>query len=825
MIEPDRCAAAPGGWSRGGSVAGWLSRSRRRRRRRASADRSGGGRVSLASDAAHGSGPGLAAQLGIVGGGGLLVGALTAVGQGVLPSELGSLANSAGSWSLAAFLLALVDRAPRRGAVLGALALAAMVVGYAVATRSRLSRKHAAGRVLGPGAVTVGPALGVGAAWTRGPDRTRRALAQACSAGSSSGEGVYGLKVVATASPAYWMVQTLTGIVIVVVPLAWRPRSSRPTVVCLAPTRPSRSRSTPPTRPNPSHASRVEGLGRAPGPRTLRALRERYCPGCHPLARPGRSLRARPRRVGARRAPCGQLGRVRSHPASPTPAYGSHRSAHCPPRGRDPGMKPHGRGTTMRAMAIDIATPVRMAATRRRGPRSRPTTSRFATSPCATCSATTRSRAQRQTSKRSGSSSTTRSSASPTRRSPLLGVAERARRRGARATRCSPASPSTSPRTAPCCTSRCARRAGVGIVVDGARRGARRARGARRDGRVRRSRPRRRRGRAHRASASATSSTSASAAPTSARRWPYQALRAFGHRDMRAGSSPTSTAPTSPRRPRDLDPAETLFIVASKTFTTVETLTNARTARRWLVAALGERRPSPSTSSRSARTPQRSRDVRHRHRQHVRLLGLGRRALLGRLGDRPVADDRHRPRRLPRVPRRLPHDRRALPRPRRCEHNVPVMLGLIGVWYDDVLGAQTKAVLPYAQELARFPAYLQQLDMESNGKSVRLDGARGRRRHRPDRVGRAGHQRPARLLPTAAPGHPAGAGRLHRLRRPDHHALRPARPAGGQPVRPGRGAGVRQDARRGDRRGRPEHQGRTGCSRATGRPRRSCADG
>ena len=103
----------------------------------------------------------------------------------------------------------------------------------------------------------------------------------------------------------------------------------------------------------------------------------------------------------------------------------------------------------------------------------------------------------------------------------------------------------------------------------------------------------------------------------------------------------------------DLDPAETLFVVSSKTFTTIETLTNARTARAWLVDALGEdgRRPALRRREHERR---RGRRLRHRHRQHVRLLGVGRWALLGRLGDRPVADDRHRRRTLRRVPRRLP---------------------------------------------------------------------------------------------------------------------------------------------------------------------------
>ena len=89
------------------------------------------------------------------------------------------------------------------------------------------------------------------------------------------------------------------------------------------------------------------------------------------------------------------------------------------------------------------------------------------------------------------------------------------------------------------------------------------------------------------------------------------------------------------------------------------------------------------------------------------------------------------------------------------EENLPALLGLISLWYIDFFGAQTQAVLPYSQYLARFPAYLQQLCMESNGKSVTRDGTPVDVRHRRDRLGRARHQRPARLLPAAAPGHPA----------------------------------------------------------------------
>ena len=89
------------------------------------------------------------------------------------------------------------------------------------------------------------------------------------------------------------------------------------------------------------------------------------------------------------------------------------------------------------------------------------------------------------------------------------------------------------------------------------------------------------------------------------------------------------------------------------------------------------------------------------------------------------------------------------------EQNLPIVLGLLGVWYASVLGADTHAVLPYEQHLQRLPAYLQQLDMESNGKRVDRDGRPVDWQTGTDRLGRAGHQRPARVLSAAAPGHAA----------------------------------------------------------------------
>ena len=113
---------------------------------------------------------------------------------------------------------------------------------------------------------------------------------------------------------------------------------------------------------------------------------------------------------------------------------------------------------------------------------------------------------------------------------------------------------------------------------------------------------------------------------------------------------------------RDLDPAETLFVVASKTFTTLETMTNARSAREWSLTALGGRGRGRQALRRALDQRRRGLRLRHRHRQHVRLLGLGRRPLLDGLGDRADDDDRDRPGAVRGDARRLPRDRRALPR-------------------------------------------------------------------------------------------------------------------------------------------------------------------
>ena len=240
-------------------------------------------------------------------------------------------------------------------------------------------------------------------------------------------------------------------------------------------------------------------------------------------------------------------------------------------------------------------------------------------------------------------------------------------------------------------------------------------------------------------------STSGSGAPTSGRPWRYEALaRLRRPRTSRAASSPTSTRSTSTHQTHDLDPAETLFVVCSKTFTTLETLTNAAAAREWLLAASAAgRRGGGQTLRGRVHQRGRGRRVRDRPGQHVRLLGLGRRPVLVRLGHRVLADGGDRARGVRRHAGRASTPWTSTSPPRRSSANMPVIQGMLNVWYNNLFGAETHAVLPYSQYLARFPAYLQQLTMESNGKSVR----RGRLTGVGARPGRSSGASPA---PTAS---------------------------------------------------------------------------
>ncbi len=210
-------------------------------------------------------------------------------------------------------------------------------------------------------------------------------------------------------------------------------------------------------------------------------------------------------------------------------------------------------------------------------------------------------------------------------------------------------------------------------------------------------------------------------------------------------------------------------------------------------------------------------------REHVRVLGLGRRPLLALLGDRPAADDRHRAGELPRDAGRLPRHGPRTSATAPLERNMPVILALLGVWYNNFFGAAD----PRDPALRPVPAPLRRpTSSRATWKATASRSAGAARRvrvaDRPGHLGRAGHQRPARLLPAHPPGHQADPVRLHRLLPLAQPAGRPPRQADGQLLRADRGAGLRQDRRRGARRGRDRATWcRTRPSRATGRPTRS----
>ena len=141
----------------------------------------------------------------------------------------------------------------------------------------------------------------------------------------------------------------------------------------------------------------------------------------------------------------------------------------------------------------------------------------------------------------------------------------------------------------------------------------------------------------------------------------YEALRHYSDRNLTFRFVSNVDGTDFAEATRDLDPAETLFIVSSKTFTTLETLTNARTARDWCVKRARRRRGGRQALRRRLHEHRGGGEIRHRHRQYVRLLGLGRRAVLDGFRHRPFDDDRHRAGAVPADARRLPRDGRALP--------------------------------------------------------------------------------------------------------------------------------------------------------------------
>ena len=174
---------------------------------------------------------------------------------------------------------------------------------------------------------------------------------------------------------------------------------------------------------------------------------------------------------------------------------------------------------------------------------------------------------------------------------------------------------------------------------------------------------------------------------------------------------------------RDLDPVETLFIISSKTFTTLETMTNAHSARDWSLAGLGADKKSVAkhfvaVSTNTEKVQEFGIDTANmfgfwdwvggRYSMDS-AIGLSTMLAIGPDNFRAMLDGFHQ----------MDEHFRTAP----LERNLPVLMGLMAIWYNNFFGAQTVAVLPYEQYLKRFPAYLQQLTMESNGKHVTLDGA------------------------------------------------------------------------------------------------------
>ncbi len=173
----------------------------------------------------------------------------------------------------------------------------------------------------------------------------------------------------------------------------------------------------------------------------------------------------------------------------------------------------------------------------------------------------------------------------------------------------------------------------------------------------------------------------------------------------------------------DLDPAETLFLVASKTFTTLETMTNARTARAWCLDAL---RDESAVAKHFVAISTNAHEVKKFGIDTTNMFGFwdwvgGRYSMDSAIGlSTMIAIGPGQFREMLAGFRAMDEHFRTAP----FDRNLPVLLGLLAVWYTDFFGAETVAILPYDQYLKRFPAYLQQLTMESNGKSVTLNGER-----------------------------------------------------------------------------------------------------
>jgi glucose-6-phosphate isomerase len=201
----------------------------------------------------------------------------------------------------------------------------------------------------------------------------------------------------------------------------------------------------------------------------------------------------------------------------------------------------------------------------------------------------------------------------------------------------------------------------------------------------------------------------------------YEALRHYSDRSITFRFVSNVDGTDFVEATRDLDPAETLFIISSKTFTTLETMTNAHSARKWAVDGLGDEQAIAkhfvAVSTNAAEVAKFGIDTENmfgfwdwvggRYSMDS-AIGLSTMLAIGSDNFRAMLDGFHQ---------MDEHFRTAPP-----ERNLPMLMGLMSVWYNNFFGAQTVGVFPYEQYLKRFPAYLQQLTMESNGKHVAVEG-------------------------------------------------------------------------------------------------------
>jgi glucose-6-phosphate isomerase len=202
----------------------------------------------------------------------------------------------------------------------------------------------------------------------------------------------------------------------------------------------------------------------------------------------------------------------------------------------------------------------------------------------------------------------------------------------------------------------------------------------------------------------------------------YEALKYYADRTMTFRFVSNVDGTDFAEAVHDLDPAETLFIISSKTFTTLETMTNAQTARAWSMKGLGGSEESVAkhfvaVSTNASEVAKFGIDTANMFEfwdwvggrySMPSAIGLSTMVAIGPDNFRAMLSGFHE----------MDEHFRTAP----FEKNLPVLLGLLAIWYNDFFGAQTVAVLPYEQYLKRFPAYLQQLTMESNGKHVTVDG-------------------------------------------------------------------------------------------------------